>query len=157
MKKPPLFTRANFKWFIKDVLLTWHSIAWTTLLITMIFILSNKININSIKAGSFEFAFEQKSKDLNVYNTPEFKNIKNLNENQLKLFLIMGGEEASYYRFTNTALKNEASVSEFLTLQKDSLLRIERISSDTTMIFPTIIGSKLHKALIQSIYSQVIK
>ncbi|MDU9702141.1 hypothetical protein RGC49_07740, partial [Helicobacter pylori] len=69
--------------------MTWYSITWTVLFLLFFFIVTKRINLNTIKAASFELTFEQKSKDLNVYNTPEFKNLKNLNETQLKLFLIM--------------------------------------------------------------------
>jgi hypothetical protein len=157
MRKSSLFTRQSLKYFIKEIFLTWYSIAWTVLFLLLFFILTKRINLNTIKAGSFEFTFEQKSKDLNVYNTPEFKNLKNLNETQLKLFLIMGGEDAAYYRFTNTALTSEASKSQFKKLQEASLLNYKELGGDTTMIYPTDVGAKLHKALIQSIYSQVIK
>ncbi|WP_316458322.1 hypothetical protein, partial [Helicobacter pylori] len=87
--KNTLFARQSFKYFIEEIFLTWYSITWTVLFLLFFFIVTKRINLNTIKAASFELTFEQKSKDLNVYNTPEFKNLKNLNETQLKLFLIM--------------------------------------------------------------------
>ncbi len=69
----------------------------------------------------------------------------------------MGGEEAQFYRFTNVAISENAFVVMNTKLQADSLFRIQRLSKDSTMIYPTEVGKKIHRALIQSIYSQLIK
>lgn len=125
----------------------------------LILVLIGKINLNSVKAGIVEVNFEKKVKDLGVYNTIEFRNLKNLNEHQLKLFLIMGGNESKFYIFTNSALRSDAVVEEYTQLQTDSLLTFKVIGKkhDSTIVGNTIVGAKLHKALIQSIYSQIIK
>jgi hypothetical protein len=145
------------KWFFSNVVLTWHFVALFAMTLLLFLVMTNKVNLNKIKAGTVEISFEQKTKDLNAYNTPEFKNLKSLNEAQLKLFLIMGGEDAAYYRFTNVALKGDASKEQFMKLNDAHLLTYQKGNGDTTIIRPTKIGALLHKALIQSIYSEMIK
>ena len=147
----------TLKWFIKEIFFSWQALGWAVLTLLVILIWTEKLNLNSLKAGSFEITFENKAKELGVFETPEFKNMKNLTEDELKLFLIIGGEEAQFYRFTNVALSNAASMNMYEKLQSDSLLRIMKLSKDSTMIYPTDIGEKVHRALIQSIYSQLIK
>ena len=112
--------------------------------------------ISGIKAGSFEVSLENRARELGILNTAEFNNLKTLNEDELKLFLIMGGEEAAYYRFTNFAITAEAGKQQYIKLQNASLMRIQ-IDNDTTRVTSTEIGRKVHRALIQSIYSQLLK
>ena len=50
------------------------------------------------------------------------------------------------------------STEEYNKLQNDSLLRVQiSANQDTTRFFSTQTGAKLHKALIQAMYSQIIK
>lgn len=147
------------KWFIKEVLLTWYAIAWVFVILIIVLVSTGRVDLNSVKAGSFEVTLEKKAKDLGVSNTAAFKNIKNLNEDELKLFLVMGGADAKYYVFTNHALSKEASNDIYLKLQADSLMKIRVFGKkgDSTEVFPTEIGKNVHRALIQSIYYQLNK
>ncbi len=144
------------KKFISDFFLSWYGIGWAALMFIAVTISCNKSLINNIKGAGFEISFENRVKKLDLLNSDEFKNLKNLNENELKLFLIMGGKDASFYKFTNTSLTNEASKSMYKKLEKDSLLKEQNIGKNTTIITPTIIGEKLHKALVQSVYINLI-
>lgn len=113
-------------------------------------------DVNRFKAGSFEVTLENRAKNLGVFQTIEFQNLKNLNESDLKLFLIMGGEESKLYTFKNDNPTNDANTNQYLKLQSDSLLRIQIFSRDTSIVYSTEVGRKLHKALIQSLYEQLI-
>lgn len=143
--------------FSKDVLLNWTFFAYVVLIIIVIMNACGRLNISNVKAGSFEMVLQSNAEKQGVAETPEFKNLKTLNENDLKLFLVMGGEEAKYYRFTNNMISQEAMVDQYRKLQAASLMRIEEKTPDTTIIFPTEIGEKIHRALIQSIYTQIAK
>lgn len=149
-------------WWIKEVIFTWPSVAWGGVIILVIILAINKFKISSIRGGSFAIELSQKASERNIVETDAFKALRNLNEEELKQFLIMGGEDAKFYVFTNTRLSNEASLTIYRNLQKDSLIRISRVNkdpnrNDSTMIFPTEIGSKVHRVLIQTLYSELMK
>ena len=135
---------------------TWQALAWTIFFVITILFLAGQMPISGIKAGSFEVSLENRARELGILNTAEFSNLKTLNEDELKLFLIMGGEEAAYYHFTNFATTADASNRKYIKLQEASLMRIQ-IVNDTARVTSTEIGRKVHRALIQSIYSQLIK
>ncbi|HVY73295.1 MAG TPA: hypothetical protein VG890_00605 [Puia sp.] len=150
------------RWIIEEVLLTWQCVTYVVIAILLGLVTSGRINVKSIKGASLEVVFADNAKKLGVFESAEFNNMKNLNEDELKLFLIMGGSEAANYSFLNTALTSQASMDMYAKLESDSLFRIERTihhpnGHDSTFIHPTIIGAKLHRALIQSIYVELIK
>jgi hypothetical protein len=149
--------RSKLKWFTTEVFLTWQFIAWAVFFVILLLLIFGKLNIGNIRAGSFEIAFEKRAKELGVYETQEFRNLKNINESDLKLFLIMGGEESRLYRFGNDALSSEAIAMQYKKLEDNSLMITKKISKDSTVIYSTEVGTKLHRALIQAIYSQLIK
>lgn len=143
------------RWFLKDFITSWQAIAWVALVFLIIKVSDGTLNLKGIKAAGFEIDFAENAQKLNVYNTDAFRAVKGLNENELKLFLIMGGEEAKYYTFSDKSLKFEASVDMYKRLQKDSLIRYTTNYRDTTFISPTEVGSKVHKALVKSLYNQL--
>jgi hypothetical protein len=144
------------KKFLNDFFLSWYALGWAALTILTVIVLRANSSINSIKAVGFEVAFENRARNLGVLNSAGFESIKNLNEEELKYFLIMGGREANFYRFTNTALRNNASKFMYKNLSTDSLLIMTEVNDSTTMISQTETGKKLHRALVQSLYSQLI-
>lgn len=147
--------KRNLRWVIKEFIPSWYAIAWAVLFIILILIITNSINLKAVKVAGFEVEFAGNAQQLNVYNTEAFRAIKGLNEKELKLFLIMGGEEANYYRFTDVSIGFQPSLDIYQKLQKDSLIRIETNYRDSTIVTPTEVGSKVHRALIKSIYKQL--
>jgi hypothetical protein len=141
----------------KDILLSWQLFAYIVLVMVLIMAACGKLDITNIKAGSFEMALQNNAEKHGVSETPEFKNLRTLNESDLKLFLVMGGEEAKFYRFTNNMISSEATVDQYRKLQSAALMRIIEKTPDTTVVYPTEIGQKIHRALIQSIYTQIAK
>lgn len=141
---------------MNQFLRSWQALGWAALIALIAIVITQGRNLLSIKAASVEVTFEQRAKDLNVFSTTAFQNVKNLNEDQLKLFLIMGGDDAKFYRFTNTALSGDAARDQWKTLVEDSLVTIVQ-KHDTSMVYPTDNGVRLHRALIQSVYTQLLK
>jgi hypothetical protein len=141
----------------KDILLSWQLFAYIVLIMVITMAACGKLDITNIKAGSFEMVLQNNAEKHGVSETSEFKNLKTLNESDLKLFLVMGGEEAKFYRFTNNRISSEATVDQYRKLQAAALMRIVEKNPDTTIVYPTEIGEKVHRALIQSIYTQISK
>jgi hypothetical protein len=146
----------GLKWLFKEVLLTWYALAWLGLFALIVFVWNDKVKLGNIKAGTFEITFENNAKQLNVFNTPEFQNVKKLNEQQLKFFLVMGGEDAQFYQFRDVALTDSAKFRLYEKLKQYSLLNFTRRDKDTTVFYFTETGQKIHLALIRSIYKQFI-
>jgi hypothetical protein len=161
LSMPTFITRSRIKWLLTDIILTWQAIAWTGLIIAAFFIVFKVVDINSLKAGSFEITFADKAKNLGVFYTPEFKNLNNLDEDELKLFLIVGGKDAAYYIFQDRGVPAGVFKDRYMKLVSDSLFRITKVTTtngkDSTWAGPTETGKKIHQALVQSIYSQMIK
>ena len=144
------------KWIILNIVLKWQFIALITLFKVFGFINANKEILSSFKAGTFEVSLKEHALNNGSLNSETYKSLKNISEEDLKFFLIMGGEDAKDYIFTNTAKMNNSSLEQYNRLQQDSLIRFERISNDSTKVIPTNIGSKVHKALIKSIYGSLL-
>lgn len=142
--------------FLKDYILTWPFFAYVALAVFCTLITCGALKISSVKAGSFEMVLEKNAQNSGIAETPEFRNLKTLNESDLQLFLIMGGEDAQFYQFTNVALHSNAAVVQYEKLERASLMSIKRISNDSTMVTATVTGKKVHRVLIQSLYTQLM-
>lgn len=138
-----------------QLLLTWQAVAYIVLVILSFLLIKGIINLKELKVGDFDLSFQERASQLNVLNTMAFQGIKNLDEDELKLFLIMGGRDAAYYIFQDRSHTGAAVRDLYARLQQDSLLRFVQ-RNDSTFIFPTKQGELVHRALIQSIYAQLI-
>ncbi|HXB32888.1 MAG TPA: hypothetical protein VNV35_05685 [Puia sp.] len=151
----------KIKWVITEVLLKWPMVAWAVLACIMYLFISKRINIANIKAWEFEVSFEKKVKELGLEKTSEFEHLRNLSEDELKLFLIMGGKEASSYVFTDRGMTKAVSEERYKKLSNDSLIRFtlkhHENGIDTTITSPTEVGEQLHRVLVQSLYFQLMQ
>lgn len=147
--------KGNIRYIITDVILTWQLIAWVLLIVVTCLIVSGQINVNTIKAGSFELGLDNAAKRLGIYNSDAFKGVKNLDENDLKFFLIMGGRDAYKYTFRDENLTGDEAVARYERLQADSLITYSRLNDSLWLIEQTDVGKKVHKALVKSIYVQL--
>src|SRR6516225_7285902 len=109
--------KATFTQSANGIILACKAIGWIALVLIICFltylVLSGKIGINSFKAADFEVTLAKNARELDVKNTPEFEHMKDLNEDELRLFLIMGGDEAKSYIFRNTAVPNDVMVERY--------------------------------------------
>src|SRR5688572_7603907 len=110
------------KYLVEKVLMTWQGFAWTALIIIAALMWTGKLNLTEFKAGTFEIVLDKSVKEAGIINTAEFKNLKNLSEDDLRLFLIIGGEEGKYYLFKNRALSFQALQEQHRRLAENSLL-----------------------------------
>lgn len=112
-----------------------------------------------IKIGNFQISVTEIARSLGVSNI--IQDINDLSYDELKLFLIIGGEDANYYIFNPKNIAHEKLVQMNKKLSDKGL--IEQIDPKTIEEYggfrfkTTLKGEKVHRAILDAIYYNLIE
>jgi len=159
--------------FIIQEITSWPIIAIVIVLLLLKPIRGIVSGINNIKVGDFQLSLQKIGESLGVPTSVE--DISSLNYDDLKIFLIICGEDADYYYFKPTnmvagkfkQILDHLADSGLITLFDPAPNPDEAAKSDpnnpaTTPQNPTFgistteKGRKVHRALLDSIYEQLL-
>jgi hypothetical protein len=156
--------------------------SWPIITIIIILLLLKPIRgivsgINNIKVGDFQLSLQKIGESLGVPTSVE--DISNLNYDDLKIFLIICGEDADYYYFKPTnmvagrfkQILDNLATNGLITLFNPSPEQVANVdgsaksdpnnpppapASPTFGFNTTEKGRKVHRALLDSIYEQLL-
>ena len=137
--------------------------SWPIVALIIFFCLSCPIkrmleSAEKIGIGDFQLTVSEIAKSLGIDNViPE---INDLTYDELKIFLILGGEDANYYAVTFTNIPSPKLSKMYESLSKKGL--IEEISKDQEKegVFDfrtTLKGEKVHRAILDAIYFNLLE
>lgn len=158
--------------FIFEKLTSWPFLGFISLIIALILFykpLNNILNkSDQFRFGSFEFAVNEIGQSLGISNT--IKEINDLSYEELKLFLIMCGEDADYYIFTPKNIPPEKLNNIYTKFNKKGLIELippEQIEGYNELkknhgianygIKTTEKGRLLHKVLLEYLFHEITK
>jgi hypothetical protein len=159
--------------FIIQEITSWPIIAIVIVLLLLKPIRAIISGINNIKVGDFQLSLQKIGESLGVPTSVE--DISNLNYDDLKIFLIICGEDADYYYFKPTNmvagrfkqildnLANNGLITLFdpapnpdETAKNDPDHPAATPQNPTFGFNTTEKGRKVHRALLDSIYEQLL-
>lgn len=154
--------KGKLRWFLTEGL-TWQLVASIFIPVIICLQVLNKFHLSSVEAGSFKLTLKENARSLDVTES-NFRSFANLDENDLKYFLILCGADASHYIFTDNSIAHDVWLERFHKLEaagflivKDTLVydTIKKQSFKGPMLFQTPSGMNLHAALVKAIYTQI--
>jgi len=154
----------TLKYLVEKVFVTWQFIVLLVLIIFSGHVGTFIDHLGKFKVGNVEFTISELAKNAGI---PEksIKQLKGLSYDELKLFLIKGGEDGDA---TDYNLKNYSD-NYFIKMHKDldslGLIRNVKIDSNHNgnkgelwvNSSTTPIGRKLHRAILDAIYNDFTK
>jgi len=164
-------SEATLKFIIQEIT-SWPIIAIIIVLLLLKPIRGIVSGINNIKVGDFQLSLQKIGESLGVPTSVE--DISNLNYDDLKIFLIICGEDADYYYFKPTNMVAGKFKQILDKLAENGLITLfdpapdpneaankdpknqEATQSPTFGINTTEKGRKVHRALLDSIYEQLL-
>ncbi len=151
--------------FIIDKVISWQFITLLVFLILLSPIRELLRKTEEIKFGDFQLTVTEIANSLGVANI--IKDINDLTYDELKLFLIIGGEDANYYIFTANNIPHNKLSKMYDKLTCMGL--IEQVDPKTIEgyekmnihggfgIKTTLKGEKVHRAIIDAIYINLVE
>ena len=114
---------------------------------------------DSIKVGSFEINLKKIAQSSGIPNISE--HFQGLNYEELRYFFIICGDSSDRYFFKDTGKNASEQRAIYQSLMERSLLTFtEEYDEQKGVLFPfktTTIGEKAHKALLDTVYSEIIQ
>ncbi|AEV31257.1 hypothetical protein [Owenweeksia hongkongensis] len=149
---------SDFLNYLIDKVLTWQFIA--LLLIALFFSPIEKLldNTGNMKIGDFQLTIKELSESKGLDNLT--KDLQGLSYEELKIFLIVCGEDATYYRFAPTNLNSNVQKNIYGKLQSLDLIEYTiQIEGDTQAIHfgTTEKGEKAHRVIIDALYTDLVR
>lgn len=151
--------------FVIEKLLDWPFIFAISLAVLLIMFYKPLLvlinNSNRLKIGSFEVHLKQVGESMGIENA--IKELNGLSMDELKFFLIVCGEDATYYKFTPTHLHAKKVEAIYNKLDETGLLKVIPVESipgiketekDGFGFKTTEKGRTIHKAFLETIYFQ---
>ena len=109
---------------------------------------------DQIGVGSFYIRVNNIAESLGVPNA--INEIGDLTYDELKIFLVMGGEDADYYRFTHTQIGEKKFEKILQNLEYKGLITTW-IVGDTRNSKTTDKGRRIHRAILEVIQLELIQ
>lgn len=151
--------------FIIDKIITWPFITLIIFLILLCPIKNLLHKTEQIKLGDFELSVTEIAKSFGISNI--IQDINDLSYDELKLFLIVGGEDANYYIFTPKNIPHERLVQMYEKLSNKGLIELidpktitgyDKMNIDAGFGFKTTEkGEKVHRAILDAIYTNLVQ
>ena len=149
---------------IEKVILTWQFIV--LLLIFLLLPSLQKIlkNTDKIGVGDFHLTVKELAKNSGI-SSNDIRDLDGLTYNELKIFLIKGGEDANYYEFEDNSANREIFIRSFKHLDKKGLIQIKKFDSTKHadgyyeyyfFTNSTEKGEKIHRAILDAIYGTLL-
>ena len=137
--------------------------SWPIVALIIFFCLSCPIKnlLNSaeqIRIGDFQLTVSEIGKSLGIDNV--IQEINDLTYDELKVFLIIGGEDANYYEFKPTNIPSPKLSKMFENLQEKGLIKEEVKQQEEKSVFnfrTTPKGEKVHRAILDAIYFNLLE
>ena len=156
--------KVNLRFFINKIV-TWPFITLMIFLTLLSPIKKLLKETELIKIGDFQISVTEIARSLGVSNI--IQDINDLSYDELKLFLIIGGEDANYYIFNPKNIPHEKLVQMYKNLSDKGLIEqidpktiegYDKMKIDGGFGFKTTIkGEKVHRAILDAIYNNLIE
>jgi hypothetical protein len=156
--------------FLIGVITSWQLITLIIILLLLKPIRTLVGSINSLKVGSFQLSLQKIGESLGEPDSADL--IAALNYDDLKIFLVLCGEDADFYTFVPTnitagkfgqilgKLVANGLIEATLLQQQHTDSQIQQSAAENQMptwrTQTTITGRKVHRALLDSIYEQML-
>ena len=141
------------------------AILWPVIVFTCFLILLEPIKVllrkvSSVKGLGFNFIIGEMSNKEGMPNV--INELAALSYDELKLFLIIAGEDSNRYRFQDTSKTKDESKNMYNKLFNQGLIKVLKIEDNGDKgqkinFITTDKGTYVHKAIIDSIYFEIIR
>ena len=151
--------------FVIDKIVTWPFIILIIFLILLCPIKKLLNKAEQIKIGDFQLTVTEIAESLGISNI--IQDINDLSYDEIKLFLIIGGEDANYYIFEPKNIPHDQLDKMYKKLSNKGLIeqidpktikRYDKMNIDGGFGFKTTTkGEKVHRAILDAIYINLIE
>jgi len=151
--------------FLMEKILSWQVFALLVFFILLGPIKGLLEKAEQIKVGDFQMTVTRIAENLGVSNVIE--DLEDLSYDELKIFLVIGGEDADYYTFAPNNLPAGKTKNIFENLSQKGLIKLIEVSTmegitreqrEKGIGFKTTEkGEKIHRAIVDAIYRDLIQ
>jgi len=119
----------------------------------VVLLLRNKLNVREIGLGSFHLRLENASDKRGLKK--EFLGLQSLSQEQLHLFLVIGGEtgDQSIYQ---SPIPEERAKRNWKRLSELGLLEVVDLGDNKQQFKTTVKGREIHKTIMDEIYAGIV-
>jgi hypothetical protein len=152
-----------WRFVFKDILLSWQAVTFVAMFCVFPVAKSVFERANNIKIGEFQMSVSKLAIKAGL-SSDDLKSLNQLTYEELKVFLIEGGQDAEQYKVDFANYTYDSWLKIHQDLQSLGLLEIKKdVTSPNTIVVtgfeatPTEKGKKIHRAIVDAIFKDFLE